>query len=152
MIILGLGSNQGDREANFHEAISMMERRGVKTLRKSSFYQTEPWGRKNQPDFLNAVIEVSFDGTAHELLKIVLGVEQLMGRVRNERWGPRLIDLDILEFKGQQIEEPGLSIPHPYYPKRMFVLTPLAELEPDWVPTGMNKTVKDLLSSLQEEV
>ena len=117
-------------------ALDLLKLYQVHILRVSSYYISEPWGVRSQDDFINAVAEVSFDGTASELLSIVLEVEKHMGRIRRVKWGPRLIDIDILEFKREIHKVPDLSIPHPFYPMRNFVLIPFAELEPDWIPTG----------------
>lgn len=148
MIFIGLGSNLGDKHQHLAEALAQLEAKSVQVKRVSPYYQTAPWGKKNQDDFLNAVAEVAYDGSPQELLQLILRIELMMGRQRDERWGPRIIDLDILEFNRQQVNEPGLKLPHPYYPERSFVLAPLADLEPEWVPTGQSLTVSELLKAL----
>jgi 2-amino-4-hydroxy-6-hydroxymethyldihydropteridine diphosphokinase len=135
MIFLGLGSNLGDKKGNLEQALDLLAQEKVRIVRTSSFYETQPWGNLAQDPFLNMVAEVSFEGNPLDLLDIILGIEQKMGRVRMEKWGPRIIDIDILEFNRITLQTPNLTIPHPYYPERDFVMIPLRELEPDWIPT-----------------
>jgi 2-amino-4-hydroxy-6-hydroxymethyldihydropteridine diphosphokinase len=128
---LGLGSNLGDRLANLQHAVDLLgAREGVRVVRSSRVYETDPVGPP-QPDFLNAVIEVETSRTARGLLDAALAVEQEMGRVRTEPWGPRVIDLDVLTFGDDHVDEPGLEVPHPRMHERGFVLAPLLELEAD---------------------
>lgn len=133
MIFIGLGSNMGDKKANIMTALKLLAEKGIAILRVSSLYETAPWGILNQDDFVNAVAEVAFEGSAEELLRILLDTEILMGRVRMVKWGARLIDIDIIDFHRQIIDNEYITIPHPYYPQRDFVMTPLKELEPNWV-------------------
>ena len=128
---LGLGSNLGDRLENLRRAVALLGERGVRVLRSSRVYETDPVGGPPQPDYLNAVVEVEASGTAAELLSAGLEVEEAMGRERRERWGPRVIDLDVLTFGDQTIDEPGLRVPHPRMHERAFVMMPLLELDPD---------------------
>lgn len=128
---LGLGSNLGDRLENLRRAVHLLKERGVPVLRSSRVYETEPVGGPDQPDYLNAVVEVEAPGTARELLEAALGVEDAMGRVREERWGSREIDIDVLTFDREEIDEPGLQVPHPRMHERAFVLIPLLELDAD---------------------
>lgn len=148
MIFLGLGSNIGDRIDNLKKSIVEMERKGIRLIRCSSFYQTPAWGITDQEDFINAVCEVAYDGTAQSLLSRLLEIEQNMGRIRQYKWGPRLVDLDILEFHRQEINQPHLRIPHPYYPQRAFVLLPFKELEADWIPTAGRESISQLVNTL----
>ena len=147
-IFLGLGSNEGDREAHIARAIGELSLGGVQVLRCASLIETPPWGEENQRPFVNTLVEVSFSETARELLELVLGIEKKMGRIRDYKWGPRIIDIDILEFQRQVIDEDGLQVPHPWYPARAFVLESFVELEPGWVPTGGEQTVTALLEGL----
>ena len=133
MIFLGLGSNLGDKTANLQMALQKLGEKGVAVLRISTILETPPWGFTEQDSFMNLVAEVSFDGTPESLLSILLGIENEMGRVREMKWGPRLIDLDILDFHRQIVQTETLSLPHPHYHERDFVMIPLRELEPDWV-------------------
>jgi 2-amino-4-hydroxy-6-hydroxymethyldihydropteridine diphosphokinase len=128
---LGLGSNLGDRLENLGRALDLLEERGIRIVRSSRVYETDPVGGPEQPDYLNAVAEVDAPGSARDLLDASLSVETEMGRVRGERWGPRVIDLDVLTFGDQAIEEPDLQVPHPRMHERGFVLIPLLELDAD---------------------
>jgi 2-amino-4-hydroxy-6-hydroxymethyldihydropteridine diphosphokinase len=136
---LGLGSNLGDRLENLRRAVALFGEQGVRILRSSRVYETDPVGGPRQPDYLNAVVEVEVAGTATDLLRAGLEVEEAMGRERTERWGPRVIDVDVLTFGDQTIDEPGLRVPHPRMHQRAFVLIPLLELDPDpLLPGGRN--------------
>jgi 2-amino-4-hydroxy-6-hydroxymethyldihydropteridine diphosphokinase len=128
---IGLGSNLGDRLENLIRAVRLLEERGVAVRRSSRVYETEPVGGPQQPDYLNAVVEVDAQGSARDLLDACLRIEDDMGRVRDERWGPRVIDLDVLTFGDEEIDEPDLQVPHPRIHERGFVLIPLLELDAD---------------------
>lgn len=128
---IGLGSNVGDRLANLQEAVDRLGRSaGVRVVRTSRVYETDPVGPP-QPDYLNAVVMVETSLSPRGLLEACLDVERAMGRERRERWGPRNIDLDVLGYGREQIDEPGLVIPHPRMQERSFVLVPLLELDAD---------------------
>ncbi len=126
---LGLGSNQGDRLENLRAAVALLDEHEVTVVRSSRVYETEPVGGPPQPDFLNAVVEVETGRDAYGLLDACLSIENALGRVRVERWGPRVVDLDILTFDDVVVDEPDLQIPHPRMHERGFVLIPLLELE-----------------------
>jgi 2-amino-4-hydroxy-6-hydroxymethyldihydropteridine diphosphokinase len=128
---LGLGSNLGDRLENLRRAVALLWDRGIRVVRSSRVYETEPVGGPPQPEYLNAVVEIEVDGSARELLDECLAAEDAMGRERTERWGPRIIDVDVLTFGDETIDEPGLRVPHPRMHERAFVLIPLVELDPD---------------------
>lgn len=129
---LGLGANLGDRLGNLQRAADLLgERPGIRVVRSSRVYETDPVGGPEQPDYLNVVLQVDTELTARDLLEACLAVEVEMGRVRAERWGPRAIDVDVLTFGDETIEEPGLVVPHPRMHERGFVLIPLAELDAD---------------------
>jgi 2-amino-4-hydroxy-6-hydroxymethyldihydropteridine diphosphokinase len=128
---LGLGSNLGDRLANLQRAVDLLDASpGIRVERTSSVYETDPVGPP-QPDYLNAVAEIHTTRTARALLEACLAVEHALGRVRDERWGPRTVDVDVLTYGDDRIDEPGLTVPHPRMHERAFVLIPLRELEPD---------------------
>lgn len=129
---LGLGVNLGDRLANLRRAVDLLGRTpGIRVVRSSRIYETEPVGGPEQPEYLNAVVEVDTDLSPRDLLEACLVVEAEMGRVRAERWGPRPIDVDVLTFGAETVDEPDLVVPHPRMHERGFVLVPLAELDPD---------------------
>ena len=151
MILLGLGSNLGDRKKNLRNALEILTSEDMVILQSSHFYETAPWGKTDQNPFFNCVVLVDFKGDPRELLSLVLATELRMGRFRAEKWGPRLIDIDVLEFNHQSVAEPGLTLPHPLMLQRAFVLVPLAEIVPDFVPTGQTKTAKQLLLNFKPE-
>ena len=128
---LALGSNLGDREAYLERARAELEVRGVRILRKSTVHETEPFGVRDQPHFLNQVLEVDWPGTPRDLLLAAKAVEATVGRQQTYRWGPREIDIDILLFDHLSVREEGLTIPHPGLREREFVMAPLRELRPD---------------------
>ena len=141
---VGLGSNVGDREALIRQAAERIDARRLSTIR-----ETEPWGYEAQASFLNAVAEIDTPLSPRELLDHLLDVEQGLGRERvGPRWGPRTIDLDLLLFGEQVVDEPGLQVPHPFLLRRLFVLEPLAELVPAQRIPG-NGTVSEALAGLQ---
>jgi 2-amino-4-hydroxy-6-hydroxymethyldihydropteridine diphosphokinase len=147
-VFLGLGSNLGDKKANLEKAISELGRAGVKTARKSSFYNTRGIGPVNQPNFLNACIEVSTKLSPEKLLKLVKRIEKDCGRITIERWGPRILDIDILLYDALEFDSPELTIPHPFLNSRDFVLVPLRELDPNLLYPGRDVTVSQLLDEL----
>jgi len=141
---VGIGANLGDREAAIRRAAE-----SIGAARLSTIRETEPWGLVEQPLFLNAVAQLESDLTAPSLLARLLEVERELGRVRGgPRWGPRVIDLDVLLYGDETIDEPGLTVPHPRLHERLFVLEPLAELDPHLVVPGRGK-VSALLAELQ---
>lgn len=141
---VGLGSNLGDREQAIRSAAE-----AIGATRLSTIRETEPWGYEKQPLFLNAVAEIETELGPRELLDELLDVERRLGRTRGAgpRYGPRTIDLDILLFGDETVDEPNLTIPHPQLHERRFVLEPLAELDADLVVPGMGH-VSDLLAAL----
>lgn len=125
---IGIGSNIGDAVCNVNEAISRLSDLG-RVLKKSSLYATKPWGVLDQPDFINAAVALDTNLGPRDLLNGLLAIERSMGRERLIRWGPRIIDLDILTFANQTVSEDGLTIPHPHMNERAFVLMPLTEID-----------------------
>lgn len=146
---LSIGSNLGDRRHNCLEAIRLIEAEGIKVVKRSSLYETKPWGLKDQPDFINMVVCAETSLSPEELLKKLKFIEKKMGRKESKRWGPRLIDIDILFYDDLVIDSPELKIPHPYIKEREFVLLPLSEIEPEFVHPVLKKTVRELYRELQ---
>ena len=129
---IGLGANLGDRGETMRAALRRVaELPSVNVERVSAFYETPPWGKTDQPPFLNAAARIAFDGTPYELLAGFQRIEQELGRVRHEHWGARTIDLDILHIEGLTCADEALSLPHPYLTERAFVLVPLYEIAPE---------------------
>ncbi|MGH2811714.1 MAG: 2-amino-4-hydroxy-6-hydroxymethyldihydropteridine diphosphokinase [Actinomycetota bacterium] len=127
---VGLGSNRGDRLEYLKQAVRIMQREGIRVIRASSVYETDPVGPP-QPDFLNAVCEVSTELPPRELYESLKRIEAEVGRRPGPRWGPREIDLDLLLYDDETVEEPDLVLPHPDLTRRDFVLAPLLEIRPD---------------------
>jgi 2-amino-4-hydroxy-6-hydroxymethyldihydropteridine diphosphokinase len=125
---LGLGSNLGRRARNLSAARRRLRQKGARILRQSRVIETEPWGVTDQPRFLNQVIEVDWTGTPRQLLKAAKDVEREGGRKPTRRWGPRVIDVDILLFGDVRIAQRDLVVPHPRIGERQFVLESLGEL------------------------
>jgi len=125
---LGLGSNLGRRERNLGAARRRLRQKGARILRQSRVIETEPWGMLEQPRFLNQVVEVDWEGSARQLLRAAKAVEREGGRTATRRWGPRVIDVDILLFGAETISEPDLQVPHPRLRERDFVMEGLGEL------------------------
>ena len=146
---VGLGSNLGERESMIRLALDDLSRLpATRLVRASSLYDTEPVGDADQPNFLNAVAQVETELTPRQLLWNLLLIERRLGRVRTRRWGPRVIDLDLLLFGSEVIDEPDLKVPHPELTRRSFVLVPLVELDPLLVHPVTGETLVAHLSRL----
>ena len=149
---LSLGSNMGDREANLREAVRRLEAEGIHVQRESSLYETEPQELRDQPWFLNSVVEVETTLFPKQLLGCVRKIEKALGRKRTVAKGPRTIDIDILLYGSFVIQTAELEIPHPRMSERRFVLEPLAELAPDLRHPVSRKTVRELLGGVAGQV
>ena len=147
-VYIGIGSNLGDRKTNCLRAIEHLEKRGIHIIRQSSMIETEPWGVKDQPEFINMVVEAETDLSPQDLIRQLKDCEQAMGRVQSHRWGPRLIDLDILFYDDEVIETEELNIPHPEIQNREFVLRSMCELSPDMKHPVLGKSMKELFEIL----
>ena len=143
LVYLSLGSNLGDRRANLHQAICRLPGQ-VEVITASQVYETPPWGVANQPVFLNQVVEARTALPPRLLLDYLKQVEEEMGRRITYRFGPRNIDIDILLYDDLQLNTPELTIPHARIAERAFVLVPLAELAPERVLPGTDKTIAEL--------
>jgi 2-amino-4-hydroxy-6-hydroxymethyldihydropteridine diphosphokinase len=140
-VYLSLGGNLGDPAKSMGAALRILDAdRHTEVAAVSSLYRTPPWGKTDQPDFLNAAAELETSLSPRQLLDLCLEAERRLKRVRQERWGPRLVDIDILVFGDRRIHEAGLDIPHPRMLERAFVLVPLAEIAPDYTVDGTSLT------------
>jgi 2-amino-4-hydroxy-6-hydroxymethyldihydropteridine diphosphokinase len=132
--VLGLGSNVGERRAALAGAVDAMRAHpDIAIIAASPLYESAPWGITDQQDFLNAAVWVATSLAPTDLLAAILAIEVSLGRVRGKKWGPRVIDIDILVYGDEPIDVPGLTIPHPHLTERVFALEPLVEVMPDVV-------------------
>jgi 2-amino-4-hydroxy-6-hydroxymethyldihydropteridine diphosphokinase len=148
IVYIGIGSNVGNRESNCRMAIERLNEKGIEVKKTSSMYETEPWGFKDQPKFINMVIEAETRLEPERLLIVLKDIEKEMGRKETVKWGPRIIDLDILFYNDKIINQDELQIPHPYLHKRDFVLVPLSEIAPNKTHPILKKTIKELMEDL----
>lgn len=146
-----MGGNLGNTIEIFQNSIDFLTKKVGKITQLSSLYQTAAWGPIPQNDFINQVIEVETYLSAQELMDALLEIELQMGRIRNERWGPRTLDLDIIFFDDQIISTENLEIPHPRMTERKFVLVPMTEINPSFVHPKIQKTMEQLLLECEDE-
>ena len=146
IIYLALGTNLGDRPANLRAAIETLPPE-IKVIAESKVYETPPWGYEDQPAFLNMAVKCETALEPESLLKRLKQLEVRLGREQSFRWGPRLIDIDILFYDDLILESESLIIPHPRLQERAFVLVPLADIAPDFVHPVLKETIKELLAS-----
>ena len=139
------GANLGDRVASLEKAAALIREHGGEIIQSSSLYETAAWGIEDQPPFLNQAHEISTNLTARQLMRRILRIEKIMGRVREKKYGPRLIDIDILFFNEEIHEYPLLRLPHPELHKRRFALQPMMELAPLLVHPALGKNISSLL-------
>lgn len=148
---LGLGSNIGDREKSLNNAIAKLsEVPGIQVTKISSKYETKPYGKTDQPDFMNMAVEVDTNLTPLDLLETVLGIEHELGRVRTEVWGPRSIDIDVLLYEDLELKLTDLKVPHPEMHLRSFVLDPLNEIAPKREHPTLQMTVEKIKEQLDK--
>ena len=150
IVYLLLGSNLGNRKEILDKAIELLSQTVGIITSQSKDYETKPWGITDQPDFLNLAVSIHTHLKPLEILEQTQSIENQLGRVRREKWGARLIDVDIMFYGDKIIEEPNLKVPHPLMQERDFALTPLAEIAPDLVHPVLGKTVLELSESLIE--
>src|SRR5690554_816774 len=150
-VYLSLGTNLGDRVQLLASARAAVEAEVGPIVRASAIYQTESWGGDStQPDYLNQVLRVHTELDAEAVLQRALAIEHGLGRTRNRRWEPRLMDIDLLFFGKQVLHLSHLIVPHPRIQERNFVLIPLCEIDPNWLHPVLDKTIRELLESSKD--
>ena len=149
-LFLQLGSNMGDRNAYLQKARKLITEKIGMIKKRSRIYESVPWGIENQNNYLNQVLELKSKFTADEVLQKILDIENKIGRIRNEKWEERIIDIDILLYNDLIIEKEGLCIPHIHLHNRKFVLTPLHEISPDYVHPKYRKKVSELMQECKD--
>ncbi|TLU97990.1 2-amino-4-hydroxy-6-hydroxymethyldihydropteridine diphosphokinase [Dyadobacter luticola] len=150
-VFLLLGSNLGDRFAVLTSARQMIEEKVGPLVKESSVYETAPWGITDQPAFLNQVIEIETELAPEEVLRNILDIEHELGRVRYERWGARVIDIDLLYFNDLILDSARLTLPHPRISERRFTLIPLAEIAPNFINPFLKKNSSEMLAACEDE-
>lgn len=152
VVYVSLGSNLGDRQGFLRQAVEALRATPMVKVRKvSSLYETEPVGYKDQPDFVNAAVEIECAMSLQEFAVRTKAIEQMIGRSPSKRWGPREIDLDIIYFGDVVLDSPDLSVPHRERTKRRFVLEPIAELAASFVDPVLGLTVQELLEACDDQ-
>ena len=149
-VFLCLGSNLGDREANLNKAINLLKEKGIKITKKSTLYETEPVEMRERDWFHNQVIEVETNLEPEDLLVAVKKIERAVGREFTYRYGPRIIDIDILIYEGQVVNSSILHIPHVRMHERKFVLVPFNEIAPEVLHPVQKKSIKELLNECSD--
>ncbi|MEW6001403.1 MAG: 2-amino-4-hydroxy-6-hydroxymethyldihydropteridine diphosphokinase [Nitrospirota bacterium] len=148
VVYISIGSNLGNREENCLKALELLKRRGIIIKKQSSFYETEPWGIKDQGRFINMAIEIETVLKPRELLRTLKDIEKEVGRKKSSKWGPRIIDLDILLFDNIIFTEEDLKIPHPLMHRREFVLKPLCEIAAEAIHPLLGVRIRELVQQL----
>lgn len=151
LVYLGLGTNMGDRAGYLKAAVAALSKLpDTELLRQSSIYETAAWGKTDQNAFLNMACQLDTRLTSEALLAATQAIEQALGRVRHEKWGPRTIDIDLLLFGDEPYQSKALTIPHPYMTQRAFVLIPLLEIAPDVTLPDSQKSLRSYLDDLEQ--
>ena len=151
-VYLLLGSNLGNRQLFIQKAIRYIEEQVAPVIQSSSVYETQSWGKSDAPDYLNEVLLLQTDMPPRTILEKILAIEIVLGRKREEKWGSRTIDIDILFYGDAIVSEPDLHIPHPELHKRRFTLEPLVEINPNFKHTCFKKTVLALKNELRDDL
>jgi 2-amino-4-hydroxy-6-hydroxymethyldihydropteridine diphosphokinase len=149
-VFLLLGSNMGQRASFLNSAIAEIEKQVGPILKASTVHQTLAWGKTDEPDYLNQVLEVETLLTARAVLHTILGIEKQLGRERIVKWGSRTIDIDILFYGNEVISEPDLIVPHPQLQNRKFTLEPLSEIAPGFIHPVLNLSITELNAALDK--
>ncbi len=152
LYFISLGANLGDCEAMLKKAAAALEHKIGPIQKKSSIYKTKAWGNTAQPDFLNQILTISSPLSPLEMLHTILEIELSLGRKRFEKWGPRLIDIDLLYGSDLVVQSDEITLPHPEIANRLFILIPLVEVAPDFVHPIVGKTNKQLLDACTDSL
>jgi 2-amino-4-hydroxy-6-hydroxymethyldihydropteridine diphosphokinase len=147
-----LGGNLGDRHANLASAKRLIGQRIGTVVKASSLYETQPWGKPDQPDFLNQALEVATDLNPDEVLKAILNIEKELGRQREDKWDARTIDIDILFYDAKVLKTKDLTLPHPHLHERNFALVPMLEIAPNKQHPIFKKTIEELYEACNDEL
>jgi len=151
-VYLLLGSNLGDRRLFLQQAIQYIQKEIAPIVKFSSVYETQSWGKTGLPDYLNQVIMLQTTMPAQTILQKILAIEITLGRRREEKWGSRTVDIDILFYGDHIINEPGLQVPHPELHNRRFTLEPLNEISPEFKHSVFKKTTSELINALNDDL
>ncbi|MBM3159104.1 MAG: 2-amino-4-hydroxy-6-hydroxymethyldihydropteridine diphosphokinase [Bacteroidota bacterium] len=151
LVYLLTGSNLGDRIENLTKAAQLINEKAGKLVTHSNFYQTSPWGPLDQPDYINQALLIETMLSPSSLMELLLAIEEKMGRVRTLKYGPRIIDIDILFFGSEVIDTPLVKVPHPAVQNRRFALIPLAEIAASYLDPTTGKTISQLLTACQDQ-
>ena len=151
-VYLLLGSNLGDRRTIINAAVNQIEKELGPVFARSAWYETAAWGNEDQPSFLNIALGLKSDLLPAEILTRTLAIEEALGRIRKDRWGARLIDIDIILYGDDIVENERLQIPHPRMHERRFVLVPLAEIAPEAVHPILKQNILSILSYLNDNL
>lgn len=151
-IYLLLGSNEGDRQDWIEKGLNLISQQCGDILNKSNFYQTAAWGLEEQPDFYNLAVQVKSDLSPEALLECILNIEKRLGRERTVKWGQRTLDIDIIFYGQEVVDEPNLKVPHPYLEQRRFALMPMDEIASSFIHPVSRKTIFDLLQDCTDEL
>ena len=151
-VYLLLGGNMGQREVFLQKAAAEIELAFGAVIKRSGVYQTPAWGKTDEPDYLNQVLLIQTDKPARQVLETILAIEQKLGRKRMEKWGSRIIDIDILFYGDEVIHDFNLVVPHPELYKRSFTLIPLAEIAPNLVHPVFKKNILQLKQELKDNL
>jgi 2-amino-4-hydroxy-6-hydroxymethyldihydropteridine diphosphokinase len=146
------GTNLGEREINLAQARALMEQLAGHISAASALYETAAWGKTDQPSFLNQALELQTSLDAAALLELLLKIEKKIGRIRQEKYGPRTIDIDLLLFDDQVLNDPAVTVPHPQLPRRRFALAPLAEIAADMIHPVLKKSIGQLLDECPDQL
>ncbi len=150
--ILLIGGNLGNRTDHLQRAVHLINQQAGQVTKVSALYETAPWGNVQQPDYLNQALQIATLLEPLSLLHAVMEIERVIGRIRQEKWGARVIDIDIIFYNDAIVSLPELKLPHPRMQYRRFVLAPLNEIAPDWIHPVLQQPVSALLAACKDDL